>query len=291
MDILGKFFQSEQVTVKRSEIHPSAYNPRKITPEGYKALKRSIKTYGVVGGIVVNRQTGNTIVGGHQKVAVLDELNKYTEDDPETDYELKVEMIDVEERTEKSLNVALNNPNVGGYWDNDRLRELIPDIDYKDAGLTDADLSMIGVEFLFQGEEERAAQDELTAMMADVDAEHRAEVEQRAVERKAVREAEKAMRQQEEEAQAPTEPPVDAAEAEAADWQGRVEHMMGVKKKLKEDVTGRVNDADAYMMLSFSDFAAKKDFCEKYGYDPYLKFVKGEEFDRRIEEGMGMAEA
>gem|GEM_PF-3690454 len=57
------FAQSETVTLKRSEIHPSSYNPRMIDDEGKKQLKRSIKRYGCVGGIVVNKRTGNTIVG------------------------------------------------------------------------------------------------------------------------------------------------------------------------------------------------------------------------------------
>ena len=38
---------------------------------------------------------------------------------------------------------------------------IVPDIDYKDAGLTDADLNMIGIDFLLQTEEERSIADEL----------------------------------------------------------------------------------------------------------------------------------
>ena len=131
--------------MQRSALHFADYNPRKISPEGRKALKKSIKQFGVVGGIVVNKN-GHTIVGGHQKVSILDEIAKGK------DYTLRVEMIDVDKPTEKALNVALNNPNVGGEWDYDKLAELVPDIDWQSAGLTEADLSFIGVDYLFQTE-------------------------------------------------------------------------------------------------------------------------------------------
>jgi ParB-like chromosome segregation protein Spo0J len=148
------YFNSKTVDLKRSQINPASYNPRTISEEGRKQLKRSIKRYGVVGGIVVNEATGYTIVGGHQKVSVLDELNKYNSETHDNDYTLRVEVISVDEKTEKSLNIALNNQNIGGEWDADKLRELIPDIDYKDAGFTEADLDIIGCDFLLQTEGE-----------------------------------------------------------------------------------------------------------------------------------------
>ena len=36
---------------------------------------------------------------------------------------------------------------------------------------------------------------------------------------------------------------------------------------------------DAYLMLSFDTCEAKAAFCERFGYDPYQKFIKGEQFD------------
>lgn len=135
---------SQSVEVQRSRLHFADYNPRRISPEGKKALKKSIKTFGVVGGIVVNKRTGYTVVSGHQKIAILDEISKGQ------DYTIRVELIDVDVATEKALNVALNNPNVGGEWDYDKLAELVPDIDWQSAGLTEADLSVIGVDYVFE---------------------------------------------------------------------------------------------------------------------------------------------
>lgn len=240
----NKYFSSKTVELMRSQVKPAHYNPRTISEDGRRQLKRSIKRYGVVGGIVVNQATGYTIVGGHQKVAVLDELNKYNESTCENDYILRAELINVDEKTEKSLNVALNNTNIGGTWDFDALARLIPDIDYKDAGLTDADLSMIGCDFLLQTEEENSIADALSDMMAPV-------TEQK--------EAEKAAKQME--------------RAE------KVAHMKEVKQQVKEHAQETAAGMDAYLMLSFDTWEAKAAFCERFGYDPNMKFIKGEQFD------------
>lgn len=243
-DSLKKFFSSTIVEVKRSEIHPADYNPRKIDEQGKRMLKRSMKQFGVVGGIIVNSQTGNTIVGGHQKVAILDEMYKY----PDNDYSLRVEMISVDRKTEKTLNIALNNGNISGSWDYDALARLVPDIDYKDAGLTDADLNMIGCDFLLQTEEENSLAGALEEMMQPV-------TEQK--------EAEKAARQ------------LERAE--------KVAHMKDVKQQVKEQAQETAANMDAYLMLSFDTWEAKAAFCERFGYDPYQKFIKGEVFDEQIE--------
>ena len=104
----------------------------------------------------------------------MDELNKYNEATYENDYNLRVELINVDEKTEKSLNVALNNPNIGGQWDFDALARIVPDIDWKDAGLTDADLNMIGVDYLLQTKEESSIADALSDMMSEVNEQNEA---------------------------------------------------------------------------------------------------------------------
>lgn len=256
MNDKNKYFSSKPVELMRSQIHPADYNPRQISEEGRKQLKRSIKRYGVVGGIVVNEATGYTIVGGHQKVDVLDELNKY----PDNDYTLRVEVINVDVKTEKSLNVALNNPNIGGTWDFDALARLVPDIDYKDAGLTDADLNMIGVDFLLQTEEESSIADELNSMMQPVTEERESEKVARKAERDAIKAAQ-----------------------EEADRAAKVAHIKDVKQQVRENAQKTAENMDAYLMLSFDTFDAKAAFCYRFGYDPYTKFIKGEVFDEQVE--------
>ena len=249
MTELSKYFShSEPAELLRSQIHFADYNPRKISDEGRRQLKRSIKQYGVVGGIIVNRATGYTLVGGHQKVSVLDELNRYNPDTQENDYTLRVELVDVDEKTEKEMNIVLNNPNVGGEWDYDKLRQIVPDIDYKSAGLTEEDLNLIGCDFLLQTEQENDMASELESMMQPVTARREAEKEARAEERAA-----------------------------------RVEHMKDVKRQVRAQAIDTTEQMDAYVMLSFDTYKAKAAFCERFGYDPYEKFIKGEVFENQVE--------
>lgn len=257
---LAKSFASTIVELRRSEIRPADYNPRVIDPEAKKALKRSIKRFGVVGGIIVNKRTNNTIVGGHQKVAILDEMYKY----PENDYTLRVEMIDVDFETEKTLNIALNNSNISGRWDYEKLAQLIPDIDYKDAGLTDADLNMIGVDYLLQTEEENNIADALDDLMSPIIEEREVAKAERAAEREAEREAERVMQQE-------------------VDREAKVQHMKDVKQQVKEAAISKAEQMDAYVMLSFSSWSAKAEFCERFGYPAEMKIIKGEVFAEQVE--------
>lgn len=273
-------FATESVTLNRSDIKFSDYNPRVISKEGKAALKRSLKKFGVVGGIVVNKQTGYTIVGGHQKVSILDEICKYDPNDPSTDYSLRVEVGDWDITTEKELNIALNNPNVGGDWDFDKLASLVPDIDYKNAGLTESDLSMIGLDYMFQTPAQQGVADELSNIMAPVEEQHRAEVEQRAQERAAQREME---RQAAEEEIAQQSANAEQIAREEAEREARVQHMKDVKQQVREQAIENAQNMDAYVVLSFSTFKAKADFCQRFGYNAMERTIKGEDFDRRCE--------
>ena len=244
----NKYFTSESVEILRSQINLHEKNPRSISTENRKALKRGIKKFGMVGGIVVNKRTNYTLVSGHQRLSVMDELQKYNPKTKENDYIIRVDLIDVEEKEEKELLILLNNPSAQGEWDYDTLRELIPDIDYKDAGLTEQDLDIIGVDFNFQTEEENAITGELDGLMEPVREEHQAEVAQRQAER---------------------------AEKTA--------HMKQVKEEVKQAATKAAANMDAYLMLSFDTWDAKAEFCEKFGFSPEDKFLKGEVFSNKIE--------
>ncbi len=246
---LSKYIKSESVELSRSAIHFASYNPREIDEEARKTLKRGIKKYGLVGGIIVNRYSGLTVVAGHQRLSVMDELQKYNPVTKENDYKIRVDVINVDEKQEKELNILLNNPNAQGKWNYDALAKLIPDIDYKDAGLTDADLNMIGVDYLLQTEEENTLSGELSDLMLPV---------------RELNEQEKMQRQ-----------------AERAE---KAQAMKDVKQAVKDKAMKQVEDMDAYIMLSFDNFENKADFCTKFGIDESLKFVKGEAFDQIIED-------
>lgn len=265
---LSKFFaQSEIREFRRSEIHPAEYNPRTIDAEGERALKRSLKKFGALGGIIINTRTGNTVVGGHQKIAIMDEYHKYDPENPESDYLLRAEAIDVDERTEKTINITLNNPNVGGVWDMDKMRVLIPDIDYKDAGLTEADLSMIGVDFLLQTEGENSLADELGDLNAPLREEAQRQAEQRRIERELAKE----------------DSTPDTAPIPEPTYEDKIQHMKNVKEQVAQQAGETARNMDAYVVLSFSDWDSKAAFCEQFGFSPYEKFIKGEAFAQLLD--------
>lgn len=257
---LSKYIRSESVELLRSQIHFADYNPRTLDEESKKSLKRGIKKFGLLGGVIVNKATNYTIVSGHQRITVMDELQKYDPQTKENDYKVRVDLINVDIKMEKELNILLNNPNAQGRWDYEKLAQIIPDIDYKDAGLTDADLNMIGVDYLLQTEEENNIADALDDLMSPIIGER----EEAKAERTAERAAEKAMQQE--------------MEREA-----KVQHMKDVKQQVREAAISKAEEMDAYVMLSFSSWSAKAEFCERFGYPAEMKIIKGEVFAEQVE--------
>lgn len=244
MEELNKYFTSETIEIQRSEINLANYNPRSISAEARKKLKANIKKNGLLGGLVYNIQT-KTLVSGHQRISILDELNKY----PENDYLVKVEAVDVDEQREKELNVWFNNTAVQGEWDYNLLATLIPDIDFKNAGLSDEDLQLIGVDFTLQTEEERditSAFDELNAPAQKV------------------KEAEK------------------KAKNEKTDKE-KIAHNKEVKAKVMADAQEKAENMESYVMIPFDTYKRKAAFMERFGFDPREKFIKGEVFENMIE--------
>ena len=79
-----------------------------------------------------NEQTG-ILVSGHQKLNIADEVNKY--EAGKNDYEIKVEVINVDLKKEKELNIFFNSKAVQGEMDYKKLAQIFPDIDADLAGL------------------------------------------------------------------------------------------------------------------------------------------------------------
>jgi len=109
------------ITTKRlSELSPADYNPRKISLLAKRGLRNSIQTFGYVDPIIWNKRTGN-IISGHQRYAALVDMHGH-------DYEIDVNAIDVDEQTEKAMNIALNNSEIQGVFDSESLEVLLNDI-------------------------------------------------------------------------------------------------------------------------------------------------------------------
>jgi len=125
-------------TVSRSTIQEALYNPRKINEGARKKLKTEIEKYGLVQPACVwNKRTGN-IVGGHQRLSIMDSYYRNKE------YSLVISEIDVDEKTEIILNTLLNNTSTQGEFDTEKLLELKvenPEIDFiQDMGFDKFDL-------------------------------------------------------------------------------------------------------------------------------------------------------
>jgi hypothetical protein len=136
---VSKYQKFESTTISRSQINGAEYNPRKISDEAKKKLKENIKRVGLLDTIVVNKNTMN-IVSGHQRISILDSLER------RKDYNITVALVDLTEKEEKEQNIFFNNAKAQGEYDTDILAGLLEDIDFENAGLDINDLGILGVE-------------------------------------------------------------------------------------------------------------------------------------------------
>lgn len=101
-----------------NKLIPATYNPRKdLKPndEEYIKIKNSIINFGYVEPVIINKDF--TVIGGHQRLKVLKELN----------YE-KIEciVVDLDKTQEKALNIALNK--ISGEWNTEKLENLLQEL-------------------------------------------------------------------------------------------------------------------------------------------------------------------
>lgn len=141
-----KYKQSETIVIKRSQITFAPYNPRKEDPEVVRKLKKNFKTVGFLGGIVWNRRT-SYLVSGHKRVQTLDIINNY-DGTPGKDYDIKVEAVDLDDKTEREQNIFMNSPSAMGEFDMEKMKILVPGIDYEAAGLSEADMNIYGISIM-----------------------------------------------------------------------------------------------------------------------------------------------
>ena len=258
----NKIKQSEVRVIWRSEITPAPYNPRTISDEARKALKKNIKENGIIGGMVWNEQTGN-LVSGHQKLNIADEVNKY--EAGKNDYEIKVEVINVDLKKEKELNIFFNSKAVQGEMDYKKLALIFPDIDADLAGLDEVDLSMIEIELpdvpeveipSFEPQKEKA---EKAMLEKSVTEELNNTVYHNS---NGIHDMEK-------------------KESEEMSAEEKKALVKAIKEKVKE---GATIQGAPYFTVSFDSYDAKVEFLEFLGFNPEDKFIKGEELQEKTAE-------
>lgn len=114
------------------KLKPAEYNPRKdLKPvdEEYQKIKKSLLEFGYVAPIIINSDM--TVIGGHQRLKVLQELGFEN---------VECNVVDLDKTKEKALNIALNK--ISGEWDNDKLEELL--VELKE---TDINMDITGFSF------------------------------------------------------------------------------------------------------------------------------------------------
>jgi len=113
--------------VKIKDLTYNEKNPRKISSIEQKRLMRSIKEFGFVDPVIVNKQKDrfNMIIGGHQRVKAAEKLGWK---------EVPVTYVEIEEDKEHLLNIALNS--ISGEWDDDKLMKLLKELQERGSDIT-----------------------------------------------------------------------------------------------------------------------------------------------------------
>ena len=121
------------VNIKIEELKFADYNPRQISEKQVEELKKSIENFGVVEPIVVNENPDrkNIIVGGHQRVRILQMLGHT---------EVPVFYVNLDEIREKELNIRLNKNT--GNWDWEKLGNVYDVDSLLEWGFTEGELGL-----------------------------------------------------------------------------------------------------------------------------------------------------
>lgn len=126
--------------IKLTQIEPADYNPRTITEEARKKLRNSIETFGLVEPIIINTKN-NRIVSGHQRYDILLDMLMESDNLAEREFDYLVKddygyifdfnQLQIKnEDYEKALNIVLNNTNLMGDYDYQKLGSLLEDLEF-----------------------------------------------------------------------------------------------------------------------------------------------------------------
>ncbi len=232
--------QSETRVIKRFQINLNPINPKRHSDEKVKLQKKNLQKVGFLGGIVWNEKSGN-LIDGHRRIKAMDLYYKY-DGTPSTDYDVKVEVVNLDDKVEKEqlTYMAVGNAKP----DIDLIAGYISDIDYTDVGLDIGELNDI----LSINTAIPPLSDSLDDLLSSVSS-------------------------------------FDEIETQPTDektYEEKKEHMKAVKQQVRDSAIERQQNEEAYIMLSFSSYEAKEDFCDLLGISTDDKFAKGEDVLKMI---------
>lgn len=287
----NKIKQAEQRTVKRSEINFASYNPRTISEEARKNLKKNLQTVGLLGGVVWNMRSGN-LVSGHQKVSIMDAVNRYDAETGANDYEFRVEVVDFDDKTEKEQNLFMNNRAVQGTYDDDMLRELLQGIDYTNAGFDNTDMQLLGLGDFGDYDMGDMFGDDGNDATDGGDADEPGESTENKDWSKydVVGEREDLAIHDEMTKESGENHKLDRSADFYQDSEANQIARHNEVQKIKDRIASQ-NDVNkdggilSYVVISFKTPSEKVRFMEDYGFDPMAKYINGEEFVNKLEFG------
>lgn len=247
--------QSETIEIKRSQINLNPFNPKRHTDKKIQEQKKNFQRVGFMGGITWNRITGN-LIDGHRRIKAMDLYYGY-DGMPETDYLVKVEAVDFDEKQEKEqmTYMALGNTKA----DYELIAEYLPDIDYTVAGIDDYDLEQI--RSFIPSIDEVCQVETYNDLLADDTNEQQTSVSDRTTDKN-------------NDNIVPTVGPTP---------EEKIAKIKEAKQKQIEAAGERYSELTSYLTISFASAEEKRMFCELAGVDENDKFIQGNKVLELIE--------
>ena len=152
--------QKKIVYRKPSDLIAAEYNPRKLSDDQFAAIADSIKRFGFIDPVIVNKHPDrmDILVGGHQRLKVARSLELETV--PTVEIKLDLEK-------EKELNIRLNKNT--GSWDAEAMEQFFEPSDLEEWGFKEWELPESAVpddgEFWDDKEPDSAAVDDFERLV------------------------------------------------------------------------------------------------------------------------------
>ena len=233
--------------IHRKQIKAAGYNPRTIERANKQLLWSNLQKRGLLDTLVWNELTGN-LVGGHRRLEKLDDHHYKRHNNLE--YLLDVAVVQLSDQEEKEQNIFFNNPNAQGDWDRDLMIGLIPDIDVKAAGLTDADLNAIGIEIDLEGFEN----EDVESVISNFEDMKEQTRKQKQIERE--------------------------ANPDKKDWKA-------IKQDIKKSHESNNDERENYFVVTFDNADKKEAFLARFVLNPDERYIKGEVLTQIINRHLG----
>ena len=236
--------QSETVEIRRSQINLNPFNPKRHTDKKVQEQKKNFMRVGFMGGITWNRATGN-LIDGHRRIKAMDLYYSY-DGTPETDYPVKVEAVELDEKQEKEqmTYMALGNTKA----DYQLIAEYLPEIVYTVAGIDEYDLTQIRSFIPLADDVPRIESFDDLLEVPDI---------------------------------GPGKGTSTSEDAPANDE--KKAKIKEAKQKQKEAAGERYSELTSYVTISFSSAEEKRMFCELAGISEDEKFIQGNKVLEMIE--------